>query len=81
MVSTAMDMLSHWVLPQHGALVLEVAVEAAEGHLCLVDHLEVAVDLEELCLMERRLEVLQYSVCMPLMEIPLQHYQVELECH
>ena len=65
MVSTAMDMLSHLVLLQHGALVLEVVVEVAEEHLCLVDHLEVVVVPKELCLMERRLELLQYSVCTP----------------
>ena len=53
------------MLPRHGALVL-VAVEVAEEHLCLVNHLEVvAVVLEDLCLVERRLELLQYSVCTP----------------
>ena len=57
MVSTAMDMLLRWVLPQRGALALEVAVEVAEEYLCLVDHLEVVVVLEDLCLMEHRLEL------------------------
>ena len=54
------------MLPRRGALVLEVAVEVAEEPLCLVNHLEVvAVVLEDLCLVERRLELLQYSVCTP----------------
>ena len=64
-VSTAMDAILHWVLPRRGALVLEVAVEVAEEHLCLVDHLDVGAVLVDLCLIERRLELLQYSVCTP----------------
>ena len=63
-MSTAVDMWLHWILPQHGALVLEVAV-VVQVHLCLVDHLETAAVLENLCLMEGRLELLLYSVCMP----------------
>ena len=42
---------------QHGVLVLEVAVVVVEVHLCLVYHLEIAAVLENLCLMERRLEL------------------------
>ena len=59
-MSTAMGM---WL--QHWALMLEVVVVVVEVHLCLVDHLEPAAVLENLCLMERRLELLLYSVCMP----------------
>ena len=65
MMSIAMDTILDWMLTQHGALVLEAAVEVAEERLCLVDRLEVAAVLEDPCLMERHLELLQHSVCMP----------------
>ena len=65
LMSIAMDRMLHWVLHQHGALVLEVAVEVEGPCLCLVDHLEDVAVLEDLSLMERHLELSQYSVCMP----------------
>ena len=67
MMSTALGRWLDWILLQHEALVLEVVavVVVEEVHLCLVDHLESAAVLVNLCLMERRLELLQYSLCMP----------------
>ena len=64
-MSTALGRWLDLIRLQHGALVLEVAVVVVEVHLCLVDHLEIAAVLESLCLKERRLELLLYSLCMP----------------
>ena len=56
MMSTAMESWLHWVLPQHGPLVLEVAAAVVvEVHIFLLDRLETAAVLENLCLVERRL--------------------------
>ena len=57
MASTALDNSLHLMLPQHVALALEVAAVVAveELHLFLVDRLEIAAVLENLCLMERLL--------------------------
>ena len=54
MESTPLDRWLHWVLPVRVELVLEeVAVEVGvEVRVVLVDHLEIADVLEDLCLME-----------------------------
>ena len=64
-MSSALGRWLGWILLQHVALALKVAVVVVEVHLYLVDHLEMAAVLENLCLEERLLELLLYSLCMP----------------
>ena len=69
------------MLPERVELVLEGVAVEVEVSVFLVDHLENAQILEDLCLMQLLMGPLPYSVCMQWMEAPHQYYQVRQASH